>query len=97
MNERTDIQKLVSEITDFVNSYTVEENAFIEAMSHEHHTLQQSFTRLVLRWLEYVASDEYRHDGRNEASHKIASELINTFKQFHENMRNNPSDYLPFI
>jgi len=95
MNETTDIQKLVEQITDFVNSYSIDSDGFIEAMSREHRTLQQSFTRLVLKWLEYVASDEYRYDGRNKASHEVAKQIILTFTALNNGI--NPSDYLPFI
>ena len=50
--------------------------SFLKAMSCEHRTLQQSFTRLCLQWLEHVASDEYRTDLRNEDSKKIAGKLM---------------------
>ena len=49
-------------------------------MSRQHRTLQQNFTRLCLKWLEYVASDEYRTDGRNEQSKDIAQKLLAGFK-----------------
>lgn len=94
MTQSTNTQELVNEITNFVNSFTPDESAFIEAMSREHRTLQQSFTRLVLKWLEFVASDDYRYDDRNKASHIIANTLIHLFK---ENRNATPSQHLPFI
>lgn len=45
-------------------------------MSTEHRTLQQSFTRLCIEWIKYVASDEYRFDGRNEENHKVCKEIV---------------------
>jgi len=95
MNETTDIQKLVEQITDFVNSYSIDSDGFIEAMSREHRTLQQSFTRLVLKWLEYVASDEYRYDGRNQGSHEIAKRIMRVWTTHNGDV--NPSLLLPLI
>lgn len=91
------VEELVEEITRYLNSTLPKERSFIAAMNSQHRTLQQSFTKLCLKWLEYVASEDYRYDDRNKASHEIAKELVNTFRQFHENMRNKPSDYLPLI
>ena len=59
--KKTEIEKLVSEITDFVNTYSLDQDLFNETMSHEHRTLQQSFTRLCLKWLEYVASEDFKN------------------------------------
>ena len=95
MSQETEIQELVNEITNFVNSYSVAENQFIEAMSREHRTLQQSFTRLVLRWLEYCAGIDYRFDDRNKSTHETAKKLIEQFHTISGGI--NPSDYLPFI
>ena len=87
-----------------VNSYSSEGGeAFIKRMSCEHRTLQQSFTRLCLKWLEHVASEEYRTDGRNEDSKKVAKRLIDGFikevaKEGHaseEEIRKNLDVYLP--
>ena len=95
MTQPTDIQKLVEDITSFVNSFTPDEAAFIKAMSREHPTLQQSFTRLVLKWLEHISSSEYRFDDRNKASHEVAEKLVLAFRS--ENGWNNPSNFIPCI
>ena len=42
----------------------------------EHRTIQQSLTRFCMAWLEVCASDDYGYDGRNEASHRLAKELL---------------------
>lgn len=103
MENIEEIKKLVSEITNFVNSYSIKSDEFIEAMSREHRTLQQSFTRLCLKWIEYCASDEYKYDARNQASHEIAGMLIELW-QYEKNIAQyspphygGPSNYLPFI
>jgi hypothetical protein len=93
--EKSPVEKLVEEITDFVNTYSLRGDAFNEAMSREHRTLQQSFTRLCLKWIEYVASDEYGFDGRNEASHDICKTMIGFFEVRNHNSK--PSAHLPLI
>lgn len=74
-------KELTKEITNYVNSFGDKSVEFNKAMSSEHRTLQANFTRLALAWLEYVASDEYRTDLRNEGCKKIASELMESFKE----------------
>lgn len=74
-------KELVQDITDYLNTFNSKEKEFCEAMSCEHRTLQQSFTKLCLQWIEHCASVEYRTDGRNEQSQKIARELLEGFKQ----------------
>lgn len=75
-------ENLVIEITNYLNSYNNKSAEFNKAMSKEHRTLQQSFTRLCLSWLEHCASDEYRTDGRNEQSKEMAKTLLNGFKDY---------------
>jgi len=85
---------IVNEITDYVNVLSRDNNQFNQLMSVEHRTLQQAFTRLCLKWLEHVASDEYKYDLRNEDSKKVATELVEGFvkeKKF------KPSEYLRTI
>ena len=92
--EETREEKIVDQITAYVNSMSLHPEKFNKAMSNEHRTLQQSFTKLCLQWIEYVASDEYRYDGRNEASYKTAALLV----RFHEiNIGTLPSQSLPLI
>lgn len=63
-------------IANLLNSFQFNPERVCLAMTREHRTLQQSFTRLCIQWLCTCASDEYRYDGRNEASHLIAKALI---------------------
>lgn len=80
-------KELVTEFSDYVNTFNDKGEEFCAVMSNfcndmsvEHRTLQQSFTKLCLQWLEHCASDEYRTDARNEGSHLIAKELLDLFK-----------------
>ena len=69
-------QEQVRKVSEMLNSFTFDYRGFCEEMTREHRTLQQSFTRLCVHWLATCASDEYRYDGRNEASHEVAKALI---------------------
>ena len=66
----------VRKVSDMLNNMSFDPEGFCKEMTKEHRTLQQSFTRLCIEWLCTCASDEYRYDGRNEASHIIAKALI---------------------
>jgi hypothetical protein len=89
--------EMAGEMTDFVNTFSNEpRKEFIQAMSNEHRTLQQSFTRLCLEWIEHCASQDYRTDGRNESSHTTCKAMVEAYKEKQNNLL--PlSAYLPFI
>lgn len=75
-------EETVQTITDYVNTYASNKSeVFNAAMSNEHRTLQQSFTKLCLGWIEHVASPEYRTDLRNEASHEMAAKLMALYRE----------------
>ena len=76
MTDRTKEQ--VRQVSDMLNSFSFDYKGFCEEMTREHRTLQQSFTRLCIHWLSTCASDEYRYDGRNEASHEVAKALLDS-------------------
>jgi hypothetical protein len=65
---------------NFVNNFSCPKREFIKLMSNKHRTLQQSFTKLCLEWIETVASPEYTYDGRNEGSHRICKRLLDNSK-----------------
>ena len=87
-----DAKEIANQITNYVNSYGRKSEDFNSAMSREHRTLQQNFTRLCLSWLEHCASDEYNFDARNESSHDISKVLIESFDK-----GGLPSQWLPSI
>ena len=89
-------KETVVTVTDYLNSFSSKEKAFIEEMNREHRTLQQSFTKLCLAWLENCASEDYRFDGRNEASHNISKEVVEGFRDAKGTM-SNPSEWLPCV
>lgn len=71
-----DYEKIASNWTDDVNNMSFSAKKLCEAMSHEHRTLQQNFTRVCIEWLRTCASDDYGYDGRNESSHLVAKKLM---------------------
>jgi hypothetical protein len=85
-----DAQTITEELGNFVNTFSPDEQGFIEGMSHQHRTLQQGITRMFLVWLRHLATlPENRYDARNEASVRFAKSV----------MRNVPEQdmYLPYI
>ncbi len=86
--------EIAENITDYVNTFS-RRDEFNIAMSNQHRTLQQSFTRLCLKWLEHISKEEYRTDLRNQASKEIAQKIIADFKE-----KNNgfvPSDFIGYV
>lgn len=71
-------RELVGKITDYVNGMSQDPRPFLAAMSIEHRTLQQSFTRLCLAWIQHVASEDYKTDPRNEASKRVCVDIVET-------------------
>lgn len=81
LKQKAEAKAIAEQMTNYVNTFGDKSKAFNDAMSNQHRTLQQSFTRLMLGWLEHVASDEYRTDGRNEQSHELAKVLLGEFEK----------------
>ena len=77
---KTKMQEHTSYITNMVNSFSFNFKEFCQTMQYEHRTLQQSFTRLCLAWIQHCASDAYPTDGRNEASHIVCARLLEAAK-----------------
>lgn len=70
-------------LSTLVNSFSFDAEGVAKAMSNQHRTLQQAFTSLCIEWLKMCASDTYRTDGRNEASHNVAVEIKNAYNHNH--------------
>lgn len=78
MNRIESGTEMAKVMADFVNiSYDGDVKDFVEEMSIQHRTLQQGFTKLVIQWLEHLATlNENWCDLRNEASVKFAKQVI---------------------
>jgi hypothetical protein len=77
-----DSKQVVSNITDYVNTFGDVHAEFIKNMEMEHRTLQQSFTRLCLKWIEHVSSPEYRTDARNQQSQDTCRLMMDLFRDY---------------
>jgi hypothetical protein len=93
--ENNKAKHLANEMSNFVNSFSSDHQGFITEMGKDHRTLQQSFTKLCLKWIEYVASDDYRFDLRNQDSHTTCKKMIRAFQKENDNFQ--PSDFLRMI
>lgn len=98
-------KEIVNNLTDYVNTFGDVHTEFIKIMETEHRTLQQSFTRLCLKWIEHVASEKYRYDLRNQQSHETCKLMMELFKDYQGltydgatlEMMSKPSGYLSSI
>ena len=81
-------QENVTILERMVNSFGFKCTEMAEYFARvAHRTLQQNLTRFCIEWLRVCASDDYGYDGRNEASHKVAKQLLD----------GQDNTYLPFI
>ena len=76
----------VAAMSTFVNNFNMDAAAFVEGLSREHRTIQQTATGVMLLWLRHLASlNEHEYDLRNEAAvqaAKICIEALNTDGRF---------------
>lgn len=70
-------EELQKETENFVNAFcnSKEEEKFIELMSRSHRTLQQSYTKFVMKWIKAQAETEF-YDGRNERSVMLCRKIM---------------------
>lgn len=82
MRDYTEEKKLAEDIARAINSFGFGYEEFCKAMTSEHRTLQQSFTRLCIYWLKTCAElEEYQYDGRNEASVMLGKIVMDALEQ----------------
>ena len=62
------------QVEKMVNDFGFQDEELAKSMANEHPTLQQSFMRMVVQFIEKMADKSY-YDGRNEASVKLAKKL----------------------
>lgn len=88
-------EEMAGYIEDYFNSFSSKEKDLIQQIERLHRTLQQSFSKFVLMWIEHMATDEYRVDGRNEASKMMAQRMMVAFKEWLKTNDPNCYDLLP--
>ena len=78
MSGKDDAEKIVRQLSDYVNNMSHDSEAFANAVMQEHRTLQQSmmalFVLCIKKWSE--CDSENNHDGRNEATCKMATKIM---------------------
>lgn len=62
------------QVEKMVNDFGFQDEELAKSMANDHPTLQQSFMRMVVQFIEKMADKSY-YDGRNEASIKLAKKL----------------------
>lgn len=72
--ERQEITDAVEALSRIANR-SLSPAIFVEAMSREHRTLQQSMTGLMLAWFKHLANETH-YDLRNEASVRMARKVM---------------------
>jgi hypothetical protein len=73
--------KLAGELADYVNYNSRDRyKDFIEGFTRQHRTLQQSSFRMILKLIEFMTTDDYRTDLRNEDSKEMAKSLLKGFQ-----------------
>jgi hypothetical protein len=90
--------ELVQNLENFCKSWSHPERAdeLILEFRKCHNTHQQSMMRVIYKLIEFLASDNFRADGRNEASKKAAQQMLAGFQQANGE-GTLPSQSLPFI
>lgn len=69
-------QQVANQIMDYVNAHGRSPEGLVAALSRDHRTLQQHFTRIAIAWFQYLAKLEHgEYDPRNEGSVRLAKEI----------------------
>jgi len=83
MKRDEEAKDAVEKLTRFVNNFSVNEDAFVDALMREHRTLQQStfglFLRCCKRWSEL---NENQYDARNEYTVQKSREIMKVVDGF---------------
>jgi hypothetical protein len=75
------LQGHVRAVSDAANSITSHGcKEFAQLLSREHRTIQQSYTRMCVAWLEELAGQK-NFDMRNEASVNLGKEFVEKVKE----------------
>lgn len=81
--ESSSATQLVYDLEKFCGSWAHLERAdeFILAFQKCHNTHQQNIFRMILKLIEFMASDDFRVDGRNAQSKQVAQQMLAGFLQ----------------
>ena len=91
-----EIKKLINDFSNVVNSMSFGDDELkivFKEFSKQHNTLQQSMFRVIISLIVQMSTDEYKTDGRNEFSKKIAIQLVTGFADQIKEQFLNEGDY----
>ena len=77
------MEQVVEDFSNVVNSFSDYSKPFIKGFTSQHRTLQQSMFGCITKLVGHMASDEYRTDGRNEQSKKVATAMLNGIREMY--------------
>ena len=71
-------EEMAQMLGEFCNAYdTSKVKDLVRAITHrEHRTIQQRIMGVCVALIESFAADEGGHDGRNEATYKLAKKIV---------------------
>ena len=70
-------KEMADAILGYLNNFSNEPTEeLVKELLRQHRTLQQCFSRFCLRWFERIAESPHGFDLRNEASVKLAREIM---------------------
>ena len=72
--------ELAKTVEDSINSFSFNEKEFAQEFKKFHPTLQQKFFRVIREVITVQADDNRYYDGRNEASHKMAKNMLSAIE-----------------
>jgi len=79
----TKLVEAMDVISNVLNGSTMNQKMFNHCVDRglSHPTLKQNFNRFIFGYISYMASDEYKVDGRNESSKETAQKLVYSYEK----------------
>lgn len=68
-------------LSNFVNNYNCDREAFIKAFLKDHNTLQQSVLKLLFQLMEEFAKQEHSIDLRNQKSQELCKMITKYYEE----------------
>lgn len=68
--------KAAMELENALNDMSWDSRKFAESIIYYHRTLQQTLFRSIIEVIKVMGSENYGYDLRNEASHNIARNIV---------------------
>ena len=70
------------QISDAINTLTLNPKEVAEYLVHDHRTLQQNFMDICIEFIRKCADDEYGYDDRNFEAHKKAVDISTAYYEY---------------